>query len=111
MTREYFADEPPSIKPKKTREYFEDVTVVEKPETGPVIGAPAAAMIPTEGYSKAPKLTKLAGEPSYLEKASMYATAVPAAAFVGKGLQLATSGTKVAPYTSLLAEALTPKNR
>ena len=109
MAREYFADEPPSIKPKKSREYFDDVTAVEKPEVGPVIGASAAEMIPTGGYPKAPKPTIMAGEPSYMEKASMYATAVPATALAARGLQLATSGTKVAPYTSLLSEALTPK--
>lgn len=86
-----------------------DVSVVKKPETGPVIGASAAEMIPTEGYPKAPKPTVMAGEPSYLEKASMYATAVPATALAAKGLQLATAGTKVAPYTSLLSETLTPK--
>ena len=80
MAREYFEDEAPSIKPKKSREYFEDVSVVEKPEVGPVIGASAAEMIPTGGYPKAPKPTVMAGEPSYLEKASMYAAAVPATA-------------------------------
>lgn len=109
MAREYFADEQPSIKPKKSREYFEEVTVAEKPEAGPVIGASAAEMIPTGGYPKAPKPTVMAGEPSYLEKASMYATAVPATALAAKGLQVATAGSKVAPYTSLLSEALTPK--
>ena len=71
MAREYFEDEAPSIKPKKSREYFEDVSVVEKPEAGPVIGASAAEMIPTGGYPKAPKPTVMAGEPSYLEKASI----------------------------------------
>jgi len=109
MSREYFADEPVSVKPKKSREYFDNVVDVEKPETGPVIGAPAAEMIPTSGYPKAPKPTVMAGEPSYLEKASMYATAVPATALAARGLQLATAGSKVAPYTSLLSEALTPK--
>lgn len=109
MAREYFEDEPVSINPKKSREYFEDVTVAEKPDAGPVMGASAAEMIPTGGYPKAPKPTVMAGEPSYMEKASMYATAVPATALAAKGLQLATSGSKVAPYTSLLSEALTPK--
>ena len=109
MSREYFADEPVSVKPKKSREYFDDATTFEKQELGPVIGAPAAEMIPTGGYPKAPKPTVMAGEPSYLEKASMYATAVPATALAARGLQLATAGSKVAPYTSLLSEALTPK--
>jgi hypothetical protein len=109
MSREYFSDEPVSVKPKKSREYFDDATTSEKQELGPVIGAPAAEMIPTGGYPKAPKPTVMAGEPSYLEKASMYATAVPATALAARGLQLATAGSKVAPYTSLLSEALTPK--
>jgi hypothetical protein len=109
MAREYFSDEPVSVKPKKSREYFDDVSVAEKPETKPVIGASAAEMIPTGGYSKAPKQTVMAGEPSYMEKASMYAAAVPATALAARGLQLATAGSKVAPYTSLLSEALTPK--
>ena len=109
MSREYFSDEPVSVKPKKSREYFDDATTSEKQEVGPVIGAPAAEMIPTGGYPKAPKPTVMAGEPSYLEKASMYATAVPATALAARGLQLATAGSKAAPYTSLLSEALTPK--
>ena len=109
MAREYFADEPVSIQPKKSREYFEDVTVAEKPKAEPVMGKSAVEMIPTDGYPKAPKPTVMAGEPSYMEKASMYAAAVPATALAARGLQLATAGTKAAPYTSLLSEALTPK--
>jgi len=109
MAREYFADEPISIQPKKSREYFEDVTVAEKPKAEPVMGASAVEMIPTDGYPKAPKPTVMAGEPSYMEKASMYAAAVPATALAARGLQLATAGSKAAPYTSLLSEALTPK--
>jgi hypothetical protein len=81
MSREYFADEPVSIQPKKSREYFEDITVVEKPKAEPVMGKSAVEMIPTDGYPKAPKPTVMAGEPSYMEKASMYASAVPATAF------------------------------
>jgi len=98
-----------AIQDKPTKLKLSDISVVEKPETGPVMGASAAEMIPTGGYSKAPKQTVMAGEPSYMEKASMYAAAVPATALAARGLQLATSGTKVAPYTSLLSEALTPK--
>jgi len=109
MAREYFSDEPVSIQPKKSREYFEDVTVAEKPKAEPVMGKSAVEMIPTDGYPKAPKPTVMAGEPSYMEKASMYASAVPATALAARGLQLATAGTKAAPYTSLLSEALTPK--
>ncbi len=65
-------------KPVKLK--LSDVSVVEKPEVGPVMGASVAEMIPTDGYPKAPKPTVMAGEPSYLEKASMYAAAVPATA-------------------------------
>ena len=98
-----------AIQDKPVKLKLSDVTVAEKPDAGPVMGASAAEMIPTDGYPKAPKPTVMAGEPSYMEKASMYATAVPATALAAKGLQLATSGSKVAPYTSLLSEALTPK--
>ena len=94
---------------KPARLKLSDVAPVEKSEAGPVMGAPAAEMIPTEGYPKAPKQTVMAGEPSYLQKASMYATAVPATALAARGLQMATAGSKAAPYTSLLSEALTPK--
>jgi hypothetical protein len=94
-------------KPKSLK--LSQLQIEDNPDVGPVIGAPAAEMIPTGGYPKAPKPTVMAGEPSYLEKASMYATAVPATALAAKGLQLATAGSKAAPYTSLLSEALTPK--
>jgi hypothetical protein len=95
---------------KPTRLKLSDVAPAEKSEVGPVMGSPAAEMIPTEGYPKAPKQAAvMAGEPSYLQKASMYATAVPATALAAKGLQMATAGSKAAPYTSLLSEALTPK--
>ena len=97
MAREYFTDEAPSIKPKKSREYFEDVSVVEKPEVGPVIGASAAEMIPTGGYPKAPKPTVMAGEPSYLEKASMYAAAVPATPATAAGAAVAAAAAGAAP--------------
>lgn len=68
----------------------------------------AVSMIPTGGYQtvepKAP-----AGEPSYLEKASMYATAVPALGLGAGALRTATAGTKAAPYTARLAEAVIPE--
>jgi len=64
--------------------------------------------IPTGGYptveAKAP-----AGEPKFAEKAAMYASAVPAGGLIAGGLKTATAGLpRVAPYTSRLAEALTP---
>lgn len=66
--------------------------------------------IPTGGYQtvepKAP-----AGEPRFAEKASMYATAVPGMALVAQALKAGTAGlSRVAPYTSRLAEALTPSS-
>ena len=64
-------------KPKTVK--LSQIQVEDKPDVGPVIGAPIAEQIPTGGYPKAPPLTELAGEPKFLEKASMYATAVPAA--------------------------------
>jgi len=94
-------------KPKTLR--LSQISVENKPESGPVLGAPMAEQIPTGGYRKAPPLTELAGEPKFAEKASMYATAVPAAGLASQALKLGTMGTRAAPYTSLLAEALTPK--
>jgi hypothetical protein len=94
-------------KPKTLR--LSQISVEDKPESGPVLGAPMAEQIPTGGYRKAPPLTELAGEPKFAEKASMYATAVPAAGLASQALKLGTMGTRAAPYTSLLAEALTPK--
>jgi len=94
-------------KPKTVK--LSQIQVEDKPDVGPVIGAPIAEQIPTGGYPKAPPLTELAGEPKFLEKASMYATAVPAAGLGSQALKLATAGTKAAPYTSLLAQTLTPK--
>lgn len=81
----------------------------DKPDVGTVIGSSAAEQIPTGGYAKAPPVTEIAGEPKFAEKAAMYATAVPAAGLASQALKLGTASTKVAPYTSLLAEALTPK--
>ena len=94
-------------KPKTLR--LSQISVEDKPESGPVLGSPIAEQIPTGGYRKAPPLTELAGEPKFAEKASMYATAVPAAGLASQALKLGTMGTRAAPYTSLLAEALTPK--
>ena len=74
----------------------------------PVMGSELAAQIPTGGYPQV-KPTEMAGEPKFLEKASMYATAVPAGGLASGMLKTATAGTKAAPYTARLAEALTPK--
>jgi hypothetical protein len=74
----------------------------------PVMGSEIAAQIPTGGYPTV-KPTEMAGEPKFLEKASMYATAVPAGGLASGLLKTATAGTKAAPYTARLAEALTPK--
>jgi hypothetical protein len=94
-------------KPKNLK--LSQISVEDKPDVGPVIGTPIAEQIPTGGYTKVERKGELAGEPKFLEKASMYATAVPAAGLGSQALKLATAGTKAAPYTSLLAQALTPK--
>jgi hypothetical protein len=68
----------------------------------------AIAQIPTGGT---PTVTSgaIAGEPKFAEKASMYASAVPGGALASQFLKTATAGfPRVAPYTSRLAEALTP---
>jgi hypothetical protein len=52
---------------------------------------------------------QLAGEPKFLEKASMYASAVPGGALASQALKAGTAGLpRIAPYTARLAEALTP---
>jgi hypothetical protein len=103
MAREYAPDAPVE---KKKREFAPDL---DTSVAGPVIGSSISEQIPTGGYSKAPPLTELAGEPKFAEKAAMYATAVPAAGLASQALKIGTASTKAAPYTSLLAEALTPK--
>ena len=66
--------------------------------------------IPRAGPYVAPASTgKMAGEPSYTEKMTQYATAVPAAGLVAGGLRAATAGTKAAPYAARAAEAFIPK--
>lgn len=74
-------------------------------------GAPAPTgveQIPTGGYTQVERKAP-AGEPKFAEKAAMYASAVPAAGLFAGGLKTATAGLpRIAPYTSRLAEALTP---
>lgn len=52
---------------------------------------------------------KMAGEPKFLERAAMYAGGIPVAAGLTRGAQLASSGTRAAPYVGRLAEAVIPK--
>jgi hypothetical protein len=52
---------------------------------------------------------KMAGEPKFLERAAMYAGGVPVAAGLARGAQLASAGTRAAPYVGRLAEAVIPK--
>jgi hypothetical protein len=80
-------------------------TVSTKPELTP--SGFDVSQIPSQSV-KAPPVTKLAGEPSYLEKASMAASAVPAAGLASQALKFGTQATRLAPYTSRLAELLTP---
>lgn len=67
-----------------------------------------ASQIPTGGYPQV-EPTVMAGEPKFAEKATMYAGAVPAAGLVAGGLRAATAGTRAAPYTARLAQALIPE--
>lgn len=71
-------------------------------------GSDAVSMIPTGGYQTVPK-TVTAGEPSYLEKAAMYASAVPATGLAAGALRTATAGTRAAPYAARFAEAVIPE--
>jgi hypothetical protein len=52
---------------------------------------------------------KMAGEPKYLERAAMYAGGVPVVAGLARGAQLASAGTRAAPYVGRFAEAVIPK--
>lgn len=91
-----FTDEPET----KSRIRFTD--------EAPAAGTDLVSQIPTGGYPKVAP-TEMAGEPKFAEKAAMYASAVPAAGLVAGGLRAATAGTRAAPYTARLAEALIPK--
>jgi hypothetical protein len=52
---------------------------------------------------------KMAGEPKYLERAAMYAGGVPVVAGLARGAQLASAGTRAAPYVGRFAEAVVPQ--
>jgi hypothetical protein len=64
--------------------------------------------IPTGG-STVPLKGELAGEPKLMEKAAMYASAVPAGGLLAGGLKAASTGTRFAPYAAQLAETMIPK--
>ena len=66
--------------------------------------------IPTGAEKTVPLTGDLAGEPKFLEKAAMYASAVPAGGLAAGGLKAASAGTRFAPYASQLAEVLIPKS-
>lgn len=82
--------------------------VDEPSKAEPPIGSELAAQIPTGGYPKV-EPTVMAGEPKFAEKAAMYASAVPAGGLAAGALRTATAGTRAAPYTARLAEALIPQ--
>lgn len=97
-----FDDEAPKQE-GKSKIKFDEPEVKTEPETPP-------GQIPGAGDVKAPPSTgRMAGEPSFREKAIMYATAVPTAGVVSQLIKRGTAGTRAAPYTTTLAEALTPK--
>ena len=50
--------------------------------------------IPTGAEKTVPLTGDLAGEPKFLEKAAMYASAVPAGGLVAGGLKAASAGTR-----------------
>jgi len=52
---------------------------------------------------------KMAGEPKYLERAAMYLGGIPGMAGLARGTQLATAGTKYAPYAARFAESVIPQ--
>jgi len=70
--------------------------------------ADLSSQIPTGGYPTVEKKEQ-AGEPKFLEKASMYASAVPAGGLAAGALKTASAGSRFAPYAANLAEALVPK--
>ena len=94
---------------------FGGVAVDEQVPSGSKFGGIAVdekleSKIPTGGEKTVPLEGELAGEPKFLEKAAMYASAVPAGGLVAGGLKAASAGTRFAPYASQLAEALIPKS-
>ena len=52
---------------------------------------------------------KMAGEPKFAERAAMYLGGIPAMAGVARGAQLASAGTRAAPYAARFAEAVIPQ--
>jgi hypothetical protein len=52
---------------------------------------------------------KMAGEPKFAERAAMYAGGIPVAAGLARGAQLASAGTRAAPYVGRLAETVIPR--
>jgi hypothetical protein len=68
-----------------------------------------ASKIPTGGEKTVPLKGELAGEPKFLEKAAMTASAVPAFGLAAGGLKAASAGTRFAPYAAQLAETFVPK--
>ena len=64
--------------------------------------------IPTGGQGNVLLKGELAGEPKFLEKATMAATAVPALGLGSQLLKAGTLGTKAAPYFVRAAEMFTP---
>jgi hypothetical protein len=70
--------------------------------------ADLSSQIPTGGYPTVEKKEQ-AGEPKFLEKAAMYASAVPAGGLAAGALKTASAGSRFAPYAANLAEALVPK--
>lgn len=95
-------------KPDKQTFAWDTAQPVSPAETGPVVGAKSAELIPTGGTPTVEKRTP-AGEPKFAEKAAMYATAVPATGLAAGALRTATAGTKAAPYTARLAQAVIPE--
>ena len=94
---------------------FGGVAVDEQVPSGSKFGGVAVdekleSKIPTGGENYVPLKGELAGEPKFLEKAAMYASAVPAGGLVAGGLKAASAGTRFAPYAGQLAEALIPKS-
>jgi hypothetical protein len=52
---------------------------------------------------------KMAGEPKFAERAAMYLGGIPVMAGVARGAQLASAGTRAAPYAARFAEAVIPQ--
>lgn len=52
---------------------------------------------------------KMAGEPNFPERAAMYLGGIPVMGAAARGAQLASAGTRLAPYATRFAEAVIPK--